>query len=77
VLLCELCVAVRVLVGSFGMMAHINSFSLYSLQHLCPALNTFISFITCAMIYCDGNEGEEPADSGKNEPCHEFEGDAV
>jgi hypothetical protein len=54
-----------VLVASFEMMTHISSFSLYSLQHLCPALNTFIFFIMCAMRDCDGNEGEEPADSGK------------
>jgi len=53
-----------VLVASFEMMTHISSFSHYSVHHLCPALNTFISFITCALRDCDGN-GEEPADSGK------------
>lgn len=53
------------LVASFEMMTHISSFSLYSVQHLWPALNIFISFITCAMRDCAGNESEEPADSGK------------
>jgi len=47
------------------MTTHISNFSLCSVQHLCPVLNTFISFIACAMRDCDGNEGEETADSGK------------